>query len=184
MRIDFDPRTWCHHGIILARDDARVLSPSVTPLDPPFRSAPFLVCLTHSAPSLSKGDLDIIKTLVKEGEAQVDEEALSLAREHGHQKVAEFLLTHVDLYAGLVDETDIMDKACREGDIAKVRQLLEGADIDQWKDEEGRFLACSPVHLAMRHGHMELIQLFAEKGMRVDINDEAPAAAESNPPNH
>lgn len=125
------------------------------------------------------GNLEVVQLLVREGGAAVDEESLSLAREHSHQNVAIFLLEHIDLYAGLEDEDEIMEKACREGDVAKVRLLLEGADVKKWQDEKERFLACSPVHLAVRHGHMELIQLFAERGMRVDMDGEAQEGTES-----
>jgi len=118
------------------------------------------------------GNLAIVKALVREGGATVEEESLSLAREHGHKHVAKFLLENIDMYAGLEDEDDIMEKACREGDVAKVRLLLDGVDVERWKDGKGSYLACSPVHLAVRHGHMELIQLFAESGMWVDSNDE------------
>eukprot|EP01082_Thalassiosira_pseudonana_P012612 g11442.t1 g11442 contig5:867359-868112(+) len=72
------------------------------------------------------GGLEIVKLLV-EGGATADEEALSLAREHNHTAVAEYLLQHINLYSDLSnDDLDaIMDKACREGDAAKVRQLLK-----------------------------------------------------------
>ena len=117
---------------------------------------------------MKKGNLDIVKLLIEEGGAAADDEALSLAREHDHADVAEVILRHVDLYSGLADETEIMEKACREGDAAKVRELLETVDIDQWKDGDGKYLAFSPVHLAMTHGHIELINLFAERGMTVE----------------
>mmetsp|Transcript_8781 Transcript_8781/g.15998 ORF Transcript_8781/g.15998 Transcript_8781/m.15998 type:complete len:337 (-) Transcript_8781:272-1282(-) len=122
------------------------------------------------------GNLDIVKLFVEEGGVNADEEALSLAREHDHNEVAEFLLKHVNLYSGLEGHVEIMEKACREGDVNKVRKLLEEVDIETWKDPDGKYLAYSPIHLAMRHGHMDLIQLFAEKGMEVDMTVAMPDA--------
>lgn len=126
------------------------------------------------------GNLDIVKLLIEKGGAVTDEEALSLAREENHDEVVEFLLKHVDLYLGLEGDTDaIMEKACREGDISKVRTLLEEerVDIEKWKDDDGNFLAFSPIHLAVKHGHLDLIQLFAEKGMQVDMGIALPNAS-------
>jgi len=118
-----------------------------------------------------------VKLLIEEGGLSCDEESISLARDENHNDVAEFLLKHVDLYSGLDDDNEIMEKACREGDVNKVRELLERVDIDQWKGQDGKFLAFSPMHLAMRHGHMDLIQLFAEKGIKMDADDVSPDVA-------
>jgi len=126
------------------------------------------------------GHLDIVKLLVEEGGAKVDEEALGLAREYDHKEVADFLLKHVDLYSGLEGDSDaIMERACREGDVNKVRKLLEeDYDIGKWTDDEGKYLAFSPMYLAVKNGHMELIQLFAEKGMKVDLGATPEVATE------
>jgi len=73
------------------------------------------------------GSFPIVKLLIEVGGAQVDEEALSLARENDHDQVATYLQQHVDIYSN-IDSTDldtIMDKACRGGDILKVRELLD-----------------------------------------------------------
>jgi len=125
------------------------------------------------------GNMDVVRLLIEEGEAKADDEALSLAREEGHDEVAEFLLKHVDLYSSLEGDSDaIMEKACREGDINEVRRLLdEGVNVEKWKDDDGKFLAFSPIYLAVRHGHMDLIQLFAERGVQVDMTDASPDVA-------
>eukprot|EP00980_Cylindrotheca_fusiformis_P025525 scaffold13987_cov132-Cylindrotheca_fusiformis.AAC.2 len=118
------------------------------------------------------GNLEIVKLLIQESGAKVEDEALSLAREYGHNEVADLLLQHIDLYAGLEDNPDaIMDKACREGDAIKVRQLLEEGnyDVEKWKDEEGKYLALSPMYMAVKFGHYDVVQLFAEKGVQVDM---------------
>ena len=126
------------------------------------------------------GRLEIVKILIEEGGATVDEEALSLAREDNHNEVAEYLLKHVDLYSGLEGDTDgIMEKACREGDLAMVKKLLEEEkyDIEKWKAEDGKFLAFSPIHLAVKNGHLDLIQYFAESGVQMDLADVVPDAS-------
>jgi ankyrin repeat protein len=118
------------------------------------------------------GNLKIVNLLIQEGGAKVEDEALSLAREYDHKEVADLLLKHVDLYSGLEGDLDaMMDKACREGDVAKVRKLLEeeNYDVEKWKDEEGKYLGLSPMDMAVKFGHYDLIQLFAEKGIQVDI---------------
>lgn len=130
------------------------------------------------------GHLEIVKLLIEDGGAKVDEEALSLAREHDHSEVAELLLKHVDLYAGMEGDADaMMEKACREGDVERVRKLLEEEDYDvtKWRDGDGKYLAFSPMYLAVKNGHMDVIQLFAEKGVQVDMEGAAPGASAELP---
>jgi ankyrin repeat protein len=125
----------------------------------------------HRFSSSTKGNLEIVKILVEEGRANVDDEALSLAREYHHNEVAEYLLEHIDLYSGLEGDSDaIMEKACREGDLNRVQKLLdvENYNIDKWKDVDGKCLALSPLHLAVKNCHVNLIQLFAERGVQVE----------------
>jgi len=148
----------------------------------------FILVLTYNTIishfPLPKGNLEIVKLLIEKGKVTTDDECLSLARDENHNEVVEFLLKHGDLYSSLQNDMDaIMEKACREGDISKVRQLLdeEKVDLDKWRDDDGKFLAFSPIYLAVRHGHMDLIQLFAERGIQVDMTDgavpEAPEVA-------
>ena len=122
------------------------------------------------------GQRDIVKLLVEEGKAKVDDEPLSLAREYDHKEIVDYLVKHVDLYSNLGGDLDaIMDRACREGDGAKVKQLLdeEKYDISKWKDEEGKYLALSPMYMAVKFGHYEVIQIFADLGIQVDLPHEA-----------
>ena len=118
------------------------------------------------------GNLDIVKILV-EGGANPDEEAVSLAREYNHPNVADYLLNKIDLYSNLDNDDEIMEKACREGDNKKVKELLDdGYDVSKFKDEEGKWLAFSPMFLALKNGHLEVIQIFAEMGISLDISDD------------
>ena len=61
-----------------------------------------------------------------------------------------------------------------------VRKLLEDEnyDVSKWKDEDGKYLAFSPMYLAVKHGHMDVVQLFAEKGLQVDMDVAAPSVTE------
>lgn len=116
------------------------------------------------------GSLDIVKILL-EGGANADDECLSLARDNGHTAVAEHLLNHVNLYSGLEGDTDaIMEKACREGDADMVRKLLEeeSYNVEKWKDEDGKFLTYSPMYLAVKNGHLGVIELFSERGLSAE----------------
>lgn len=118
------------------------------------------------------GHLEIVKLLVEEGKAKVDDEPLSLAREYEHKEIADYLVELADLYSNLGGDLDaIMDKACREGDGAKVKQLLEEDkyDLSKWKDEEGKYLALSPMYMAVKFGHYDVIQIFADLGIQVDL---------------
>lgn len=118
-----------------------------------------------------KGHLDIVKLLLEKGGAKADDEAIQLAREFNHSEVADYLLEHVDLYAGLEGDADaIMEKACREGDLNMVQKLFEEEDydIEKWKDEDGKYMTFSPMYLAVKYGHISIVQLFAEKGVQVD----------------
>lgn len=122
------------------------------------------------------GQFAIVKLLVEEGKAKVDDEPLSLAREYEHKEITEYLVKYADLYSNLNGDLDaIMDKACREGDGAKVKQLLneDNYDISKWTDEEGKYLALSPMFMAVKFGHYEVIQIFADKGIQVDLPQDA-----------
>ncbi|EJK77288.1 hypothetical protein THAOC_00889 [Thalassiosira oceanica] len=119
------------------------------------------------------GNLGIIKTLVEDGGAIPDEEALSLAREYDHPDVADYLFNKIDMYSNLENDDEIMEKACREGDNKRVKELLgQGYDVSKFKDEEGKWLAFSPMFLALKNGHLEVIQIFAEMGISLDTSDE------------
>ena len=105
------------------------------------------------------------------GRAQVTEDAMVLARDEGHRTVVDYLEKHVDWYAGLEGDADaMMEKACREGDLDKVKQLVdvENYNIEKWKDESGACIPLAPMYSAVRNGHVELIQYFAEKGIQLD----------------
>eukprot|EP00985_Skeletonema_marinoi_P017066 scaffold9276_cov146-Skeletonema_marinoi.AAC.4 len=128
------------------------------------------------------GSLEIVKLLIQVGGAQVDEEAVSLARENDHEDIATYLQQHVDIYSN-IDSTDldtIMDKACRNGDSTKVRELLddENYNLDQWKDGEGKYLALSPMYMAVKFGHYDVVQLFMDRGgVMIDEVESALATA-------
>ena len=128
------------------------------------------------------GSLEIVKLLIQVGGAAVDEEAVSLARENDHEDIATFLQEHVDIYSN-IDSTDldtIMDKACRNGDSTKVRELLddENYNLDQWKDGEGKYLALSPMYMAVKFGHYDVVQLFMDRGgVMIDEVESALATA-------
>jgi len=124
------------------------------------------------------GNLGIVKILVEMGGANPDEEALSLAREYNHPDVADYLLNKIDLYSSLDSNDEIMEKACREGDNNKVKELLDqGYDVSKFKDEEGKWLAFSPMFLALKNGHLEVVQIFAEMGSWMTSDDEVPPKA-------
>lgn len=109
--------------------------------------------------------------LVEEGGANVTEDAIVLARDEGHNTVVEYLEKHVDWYAGLEGDIDaMMEKACREGDLKKVKHLIdvENYSVDKWKDESGTLIALAPMYSAVRNSHVELIQFFAERGMQLN----------------
>lgn len=131
------------------------------------------------------GHLDIVKLLVEDGKATVNDEPVSLAREYEHWEIAEYLAQRADLYSELGGDLDaIMDKACREGDGAKVKQILEEEDYDisKWKDEEGKYLALSPMYMAVKFGHYDVIQIFAGLGIQVDLPSQEEQEAEVVPP--
>ena len=56
--------------------------------------------------------------------------------------------------------------------------LGEGYDVEKFRDEDGKWLAFSPMYLAVKNGHMEVIQLFAERGIQMDLADVPEASAE------
>lgn len=120
----------------------------------------------------SNGQIEIVKILFEHG-AEVDDEGLSLARDEDHKEVVKFILEHIDLYKGLEADVDaIMEKACREGDLARVQKLMEeGYDCKKWMDDEGKYHQFSPMFMALKYGHFEIIQLFTEAGVEIDAQD-------------
>ncbi|KAL3786938.1 hypothetical protein HJC23_013273 [Cyclotella cryptica] len=111
------------------------------------------------------GRLEIVKLLVEEGGAKVDDESLSLARESSHKDVTEYLLQHIDLYSEIQNDPDaMMDRACREGDVNMVRKLIE---------EEGYGIekcALGPMYMAVKFGQIDVVQFFREKGVDIDLD--------------
>ena len=101
------------------------------------------------------------------------DEVISLAASD-HPAVVTYLSQQHDIYATIAHDVDaVMDRACREGDVEKVKELLETMDYDveRWKDEEGQFLPLSPMYMAVKFGHYDIVRLFAEQ------NDEEDAVA-------
>jgi len=86
------------------------------------------------------GQQEIVQILIERG-AKVDEDALDLAKEYDHKDIAALLFQHVDLYSEIEGNDDaVMEKACRQGDLSKVQELMrKGYDLQKWKDEEGGF---------------------------------------------
>lgn len=126
--------------------------------------------VSHLLFNYEKGSLDIVKILVEDGGAKVTEDAIVLARDEGHNSVAEYLKKHVDWYTVLEGDADaMMEKACREGDLGKVKHLVdvENYNIEKWKDESGTCIALAPMYSAVRNGHVEIIQYFAEQEMQL-----------------
>lgn len=122
------------------------------------------------------GYLDIVKLLLDHG-ATADEECLDLAKENNHAEVASLLYqlfgdNDAILYGNLESEDDedaVMEKACRIGDLSKVQNMMDnGYDYEKWKDKDGKCLGFSPIYMALKYGHMDIVQIFAEKGMEVD----------------
>jgi hypothetical protein len=78
--------------------------------------------------------------------------------------VTKYLLENIDLYSNLDGDADaIMDKACREGDIAMVRRMLNfGYSPEQ--------CAQGPLFIAMKCGHMDIVSLFREVGVEINLD--------------
>ena len=135
--------------------------------------------------AILSGNVTVVRQLIEQHDAVVDHEALSLAREGNtdddddennktnEEKMAsrdnrkameQLLLDNIDLYAGLEGDDDaILDKACREGDTKKVRKMIdEGYDWQRLTDNDGKYLPMSPVFLAYKFGHVEIVSIFAE----------------------
>lgn len=131
------------------------------------------------------GRKEIVRLLIENG-AKVDEDALDLAKEcdeGDNQEVIDILLQHVDPYSNMQkdDQDAIMDKACRIGDLAMVQKMMEsGYDYQKWKDRDGKYMVLSPMLMAVKYGHMDIVQLFVNKGIELNMYDtEIPQSAEN-----
>lgn len=117
------------------------------------------------------GNLKVVQILVEEYAATADEEALDLAKEHKHPEVVKYLQGRVDLYSN-IDPTDVdalMLQASKMGDAAMVQKLLDqGYDIHKWKKEDGSYQEMSPVFVAHRGAHIDVIRLFLEAGLELE----------------
>uniref|UniRef100_A0A7S3LBU9 Uncharacterized protein n=1 Tax=Amphora coffeiformis TaxID=265554 RepID=A0A7S3LBU9_9STRA len=89
-------------------------------------------------------------------------------------EVVDLIRQHMDPYAALEgDEDEIMMKACREGDLAKVTAMLvDGYDYNKWKTaEDGKYQLFSPMHMAVKRGHFDIVQLFMDKGVQLELGE-------------
>lgn len=126
-----------------------------------------------------KGQADILQLLIDHG-ATIDQDTLDMTQEVDDGKASEAVMqlirAHMDPYAALAgDDDEILMKACREGDLSKVTQMLdEGYDYNKWKvvdDADGmtKYQFFSPMNIAIRRGQMEIVTLFNERlGLHVD----------------
>lgn len=131
-----------------------------------------------------KGQLDILKSLIGRG-ATVDQDALDLALSENDamDPVVELIRQNMDPYAALAgDEDEIMMKACREGDADKVTAMISaGYDYSKWKTEEdGKYQLFSPMNMAVKRGHFDIVQLFMDEGVRLQLGNEGEATTEAN----
>ena len=117
------------------------------------------------------GNEELVKLLISKG-AQVHQDALDLAKEYGHNHIVPLLRQHIDFYAGLNGDIDeIMIKASREGDVEKVQELIaQGYDFDKWKNDDGSYQEYSPIYIAMKNGHVELIREFMQAGVEAELH--------------
>jgi ankyrin repeat protein len=116
------------------------------------------------------GNLSMVQLLV-ERDAFVDQDALDLAKENGHAEIAAYLRQTIDYYVGMDDIDDIMMKASREGDINKVQELIaNGYDFTKWKEEDGTYQEYSPVYVAMKNGHIDVIREFLQAGVEAELH--------------
>jgi hypothetical protein len=122
-----------------------------------------------------KGQADILQLLIHAG-ATIDQNTLDMTSEddgHASSEVMKLIRAHMDPYAHLQGDADeIMMKACREGDVRQVQAMLrDGYDYNKWKtDEDGKYQFFSPMNMAVRRGQMEIVSLFNQLGVHVDIN--------------
>lgn len=117
------------------------------------------------------GNEEMVKLCIAMG-ARVDQEALDLAKEYDHKHIVALLMEKVDFYVGLDGDVDeIMIKASREGDVKKVQELIaEGYDFNKWKDEDGSYQEYSPIYVAMKNGHVEIIREFMQAGVEAELH--------------
>lgn len=119
-----------------------------------------------------QGHESIVKLFVEMG-ARVDQDALDLAKEYKHTHIIPLLMDKVDFcYAGLEGDVDeIMIKASREGDVKKVQELIaDGYNFDKWKDADGNYQEYSPIYVAMKNGHVDVIREFLEAGVEAELH--------------
>jgi ankyrin repeat protein len=117
------------------------------------------------------GNEEMVKLLIDHG-ARVDQGALDLAKEYKHKELVALLLQHINLYEGLNGDVDeIMIKASREGDVRKVQELIAaGYNFEKWKDEDGTYQEYSPIYVAMKNGHIEVIREFLQAGVEAELH--------------
>lgn len=130
-----------------------------------------------------KGFVEILRLLIERG-ARIDQQTLDLAQEEGGgatPEVMNLIRQHMDPYADLNgDKDEIMMKACREGDTQKVKSMLaDGYDYSKWKAEDGKYQFFSPMNMAVKRGHIEIIQLFMEEGVQVQLGEGETTGIES-----
>merc|ERR1712228_317459 len=121
------------------------------------------------------GSGPIIDLLLTNG-AKVDQDAIDQAKENGHDEIHTLLRSKMDWYADLDpnDLDEIMIKASREGDVPKVKELIEkGYDMSKWKkvggEDDGSYQEYSPIFIALKNGHIDVIREFLEAGVEAEL---------------
>jgi len=116
----------------------------------------------------------LVELLLAHG-ATVDQDAADMAKENGYSDIVKILKTKLDVYADIDknDVDEIMIRASREGDIEKVRALIEqGYDFDRWKMPDGEgYRNYSPIFFALKNGHIDVIQEFLQAGVEAELQE-------------
>ena len=132
-----------------------------------------------------EGKLDEVKAIVAEGKIDIDENnynrycAINLAAEFGKWDVVKFLLenkANIDNYTTDVYHISPLFHAVRDGNEEMCKELLlNGAHINEVYSANHEHL----LHLAMRHGHKNLMPLLLEA--KANPNAQLPSGRKDTP---
>ena len=120
--------------------------------------------------AIFKKNAEMVQLMLQHG-AVVDSEALDLAKEYGvGDSIGQKLLmprSASSLYQDATDDDQVLMQACRYGDLPKVKELIvdQSYDYEKWKQADGGYMALSPMHVAVKMGHVEIVQFFLERGV-------------------
>ena len=139
------------------------------------------------------GHVEIAKLLLKKGaDANFENQSALMAAVEGGNVELVNLLLEGDANTAAIGDTNALTLACEQGSIEVVEALLQKSEFKETKRvfnglpghwlESGWEFSCtfSPVFIAVKNGHMQLVKWFLKRGYKVPLGALFQAISQQN----